>query len=107
MWESVHTRKAFLYKAVFTHHPTVLNLHTDMYCIYPLTKKKQLELAILPKRKLFASSLSEKREDMNSLNIYLLNPLYALNISSPGRLLNRHRHENDHDLTSYTPLIPQ
>lgn len=80
-----------------------------MDCIYSLPRgeKKQWQLAILPKRKLFASSLSQKREDMISLNIYLLNPLRALNISSPRHLVNRHRCENDHDLMSYTPLIPQ
>lgn len=102
----VSTPKKFLYKAAFTNHPTVLNLHINMYCIYPLTKKKQNLLSYLREDHLPLPYL--KRERTVSLNLYLLNPLDVLTIGSPGHILkSKPRSESDHDLTSHTPLIPQ
>ena len=81
-----------------------------MYCLYPLIKKKQ-RAAILPKRKLFALSLSQKRKD-NLLEYFFFFFFYStyyevLTVSSPGHILkDGYSSESDHDVfCSINPTI--
>lgn len=107
MWESVQKKtERILHKAVFTNHPIVLNLHTNMYYIYLLTKKKNRACCLTQEK--IICSLHITKERTISLNIYLLNPIACTKYQQPRAPIKQwHRRESDHNLTSYTPLITQ